>query len=185
MKDQYVKKITELSNEFEENMNDIKLLSKTQVHVLAEIEDLNDKAQTPLQKLEHALHPLSTFFIIPIFALANAGVHIGGSFSDMVLSPISIGIILGLVLGKFLGISLFSFIMVKIKMAELPEGVNWKQLIGVSFLAGIGFTMSIFISELAFDNEGFKQIAKVGIMSASLIAALIGMTILAIGSKGK
>ncbi|HEY9113101.1 MAG TPA: Na+/H+ antiporter NhaA [Bacteroidales bacterium] len=179
--DQYVRKMTDLTNEFEENMNDIKLLSKTQVHVLAEIEKLNDQAQTPLQKLEHALHPISTYFIIPIFALANAGVHIEGNFSDMVFHPVSIGIIFGLVAGKFLGISLFSFLMVKIKMAELPEGVNWRQLIGASFLAGIGFTMSIFISELAFDNEGFKQIAKVGIMSASVIAAAIGMTLLATG----
>jgi len=183
--DQYVRKMTDLTNEFEENMNDIKLLSKTQVHVLSEIEKLNEQAQTPLQKLEHALHPLSTYFIIPIFALANAGVHISGSFTDMVLSPIAIGIILGLVLGKFLGISLFSFLMVKIKLAELPEGVTWKQLIGVSFLAGIGFTMSIFISELAFDVDGFKQIAKVGIMTASVIAAIIGMVLLATTSKGK
>lgn len=181
--DQYVRKMTELTNEFEENMNDIKLLSKTQVHVLAEIEKLNEQAQTPLQKLEHALHPLSTYFIIPIFALANAGVHISGSFSDMVFNPIAIGIILGLVLGKFLGISLFSFLMVKINMAELPEGVTWRQLIGVAFLAGIGFTMSIFISELAFDVDGFKQIAKVGIMTASVIAAIIGMTLLATGKN--
>lgn len=183
--DQYVRKMTDLTNEFEENMNDIKLLSKTQVHVLAEIEDLNDKAHSPLQKLEHALHPLSTYFIIPIFALANAGVHIDGSFSDMVFHPISLGIIFGLVLGKFLGVSLFSFFMVKMKWAVLPEGVNWRQLVGVAFLAGIGFTMSIFISELAFANEEFKQIAKVGIMSASVIAAIIGMTLLATAGKSK
>jgi NhaA family Na+:H+ antiporter len=177
--DQYVRKMSDLTNEFEENMNDIKLLSKTQVHVLSEIEKLNDQAQTPLQKLEHALHPLSTFLIIPIFALANAGVHIEGSFSDMVFHPISLGIIFGLVLGKFLGVSVFSFFMVKMKWAILPEGVNWRQLLGVAFLAGIGFTMSIFISELAFGNEEFKQIAKVGIMAASVIAAAIGMTLLA------
>jgi len=183
--DQYVRKMTDLTNEFEENMNDIKLLSKTQVHVLAEIEELNDKAQTPLQKLEHALHPISTYLIIPIFALANAGVHIEGSFSDLVFHPISLGIILGLVLGKFLGVSLFSLFMVKMKWAVLPEGVNWRQLLGVAFLAGIGFTMSIFISELAFDNEEFKQIAKVGIMSASVIAAVIGMIMLAAGGKRK
>jgi Na+:H+ antiporter, NhaA family len=181
--DQYVRKMTDLTNEFEENMNDIKLLSKTQVHVLAEIEELNNKAQTPLQKLEHALHPLSTYFIIPIFALANAGVHIEGSFNDMVFHPISLGIILGLVLGKFLGVSVFSFFMVKMKWAILPEGVNWRQLLGVAFLAGIGFTMSIFISELAFGNEEYKQIAKVGIMAASVIAAAIGMTLLATAKK--
>jgi NhaA family Na+:H+ antiporter len=183
--DQYVRKITDLSNEFEKNMNDIKLLSKTQVHVLAEIEKLNEEAQTPLQKLEHALHPISTYFIIPVFALANAGVHIEGSIGSLVFHPIALGIMFGLVLGKFLGISIFSYLVIQLKFAELPEGVSWKQILGVSFLAGVGFTMSIFISELAFGSEEFKQIAKVGIMSASIIAAFIGFAILATNGKNK
>jgi NhaA family Na+:H+ antiporter len=183
--DQYVRKMTDLTNEFEKNMNDIKLLSKTQVHVMAKIEELNYKAQTPLQKLEHALHPLSTYFIIPIFALANAGVHLEGNFFDLVFHPVSLGIIFGLVLGKFLGVSLFSFFMVKMKLALLPEGVTWGQMMGVAFLAGIGFTMSIFISDLAFNREEFKQIAKVGIMSASVISAIIGMTVLTVSGRKK
>jgi len=121
--------------------------------------------------------------ILPVFALANAGVHIEGKISDLVFHPIAIAIILGLVLGKFIGISLFSRIMVKLKLATLPQGVSWKQIYGVSLLAGIGFTMSIFISELAFNEETFIQIAKVGIMTASVIAALFGMIWLAKSSK--
>ena len=102
---------------------------------------------------------------------------------DMVIHPISIGIICGLVLGKFLGITLFSKLLVKFKIASLPEGVSWNQIYGVAFLAGIGFTMSMFISDLAFKDDSFKQIAKVGIMCASLLSAIIGMIWLSLTSK--
>ena len=156
-----------------------KLLSKDQVHIISDIESLSEHAHTPLQKLEHALHPIITFFILPVFALANAGVHIEGSIINMILHPISLGIIGGLLIGKALGITLLSGLAIKLKLAVLPEGLNWKQLFGVSFLAGIGFTMSMFISELAFNDTQFVEIAKVGIITASLLSAIIGMAILA------
>ena len=159
------------------------LLSQEQAHLMAKIELLNKQAQTPLQKLEHALHPLVAFFILPVFALSNAGVRVEGSVIEMILHPLSLGIIVGLVLGKFIGISLFSHLVVSFKIATLPEGITWRQIYGVAFLAGIGFTMSIFISELAFSNEEYKQISKVGIMAASFISAVIGMVWLSIGSK--
>ena len=159
------------------------LLSSEQVHLISKIEVLNADAHTPLQKLEHSMHPFVAFFILPVFALSNAGVHIEGSVVEMLLHPISLGIIGGLVLGKFIGISLLSRLAVKMKIATLPEGLTWKHVYGVAFLAGIGFTMSIFISDLAFKNEEYKQIAKVGIMAASLISAIIGMIWLSSGSK--
>ena len=181
---EYVKRLSKSLGKFNEvSINDNSLLTKEQAHMISDIEVLNDKAQTPLQKLEHALHPITAFFILPVFALSNAGVHIDGSVIEMVLHPISLGIIAGLVLGKFLGISLLSHITVWLKIASLPEGVSWKQIYGVAFLAGIGFTMSMFISDLAFVNEEFKQIAKVGIMTASLISATIGMIWLSISTK--
>lgn len=180
----YVRKLSKYINKFKkEQSNENALLTKDQAHLIAEIETLNDKAQTPLQKLEHALHPITAFFILPVFALSNAGVHIDGSIIEMLLHPISLGIIAGLVLGKFLGISLLSHLTVWLKIAKLPEGVSWRQIYGVAFLAGIGFTMSMFISDLAFKDEEFKQIAKVGIMAASLISAIIGMLWLSLGSK--
>ncbi len=180
----YIAKLSKLLQKFrQENPNGTPLLSKKQAHVVEEIDSLNDAAQTPLQKLEHFLHPITTYFILPVFALANAGVHIEGNIFDLVLHPIAIAIILGLVLGKFIGISLFSRLMVKFKLATLPEGVSWNQIYGVALLAGIGFTMSIFISELAFSDEAFKQIAKVGIMTASVIAAVLGMGWLALSTK--
>ena len=182
----YANRLTTLTKRFKEaESNDVTLLTKKQAHILSDIEVLNEKAHTPLQRLEHAMHPITTYFILPLFALANAGVHITGSITAMLLHPISIGIAVGLVAGKFLGITLLSKIMVRFKLASLPEGVSWKHIYGVSFLAGIGFTMSMFISELAFDVEEYKEVAKVGIMMASLLAAFIGMTMLAMAGKRK
>jgi NhaA family Na+:H+ antiporter len=163
--------------------NDNTLLTKDQAHLIANIEDLNDKAHTPLQKLEHALHPFTTYFILPVFALSNAGVHIEGSIMAMLVHPISLGIIGGLVLGKFVGISLFSRLMVWLNISVLPKGIGWSQIYGVAFLAGIGFTMAMFISDLAFTDDDYKQIAKVGIMAASLISATIGMLWLGLAKK--
>lgn len=179
--EKYVDRHRKLMNSFKkETPTEDNLLSKKQVHILSDIETLNDQAHTPLQKLEHALHPIITFFILPVFALANAGVYIEGSILDMVMHPVSIGIIAGLLLGKSLGISLLSRLAVKLKFAVLPEGINWNQVYGVSFLAGIGFTMSMFIAELAFSDSKIVEIAKVGIITASLLSALIGMIWLSI-----
>ena len=181
---EYIKRMTSCLMEFKKvEPNNSVLLTEKQAHLITEIEDLNNKAHTPLQKLEHALHPFTTYFILPVFALSNAGVHITGSIGNMLIHPISLGIIGGLVLGKFLGISFFARLMVWLKISKLPEGVSWKQIYGVSFLAGIGFTMSIFISELAFKDPSHKEIAKVGIMAASLLSATIGMLWLSLGSK--
>lgn len=181
---EYIDKLGNYLNKFrKEKSSSSSLLTKEQVHLISSIEEVNEKAHTPLQKLEHNLHPVTAYFILPVFALSNAGVHIEGSITELMLHPISLGIMAGLVLGKFLGISLFAKLAVKMGWASLPEGVTWNQIIGVAFLAGIGFTMSMFISDLAFKDEAFKQIAKVGIMAASLCAAVIGMIWLIIGSN--
>ncbi len=161
------------------------LLSKDQAHIIDEIEDINDSAHTPLQRLEHALHPISAYFILPIFALSNAGIHVEGDILDLLLHPVALGIIVGLIAGKFFGITLFSKLAIKLKLAELPKGVQWKELYGVAFLAGIGFTMSIFISELAFVNEEYKLVSKVGIMAASVLSGIIGMVWLIQATKDK
>ncbi len=183
----YIDKLTIYLNRFQQEETDTRstLLTKKQAHLIAGIQDLNEKAITPLQRLEHALHPVTAFFILPVFALSNAGVHIDGNIMDMLVHPISIGIIFGLVLGKFIGISLFSKLLVKFKIALLPEGVSWHQIYGAAFLAGIGFTMSMFISDLAFKDESFKQIAKVGIIAASAISSIIGMLWLGLTAKKK
>ncbi len=183
----FVEKLIEVVNKFKNaKPTGDDLLSEKQVHLLTDIENLSYEAHTPLQKLEHAMHPIVNFFILPVFALANAGVHIEGSIFDMIVHPVSLGIIAGLLLGKSLGISLFSRMVVKLKLAVLPDGLNWKQIYGAAFLAGIGFTMSMFISELAFSSSEIVEIAKVGIMTASLLSAIIGMSLLAVSlPKGR
>lgn len=181
---EYVRRLFKCLKKFnKEQPNQNSLLTKQQAHLITTIDTLNTEAQTPLQKLEHALHPITAFFILPVFALSNAGVHIDGSIFEMIIHPISLGIIAGLVIGKFVGISLFSRITVWLKIANLPDGVTWNQIYGVAFLAGIGFTMSMFISDLAFKDDEVKQIAKVGIMTASFISAVIGMAWLSVTGK--
>lgn len=155
------------------------LLSSSQTHIIEEVKIVSDRAQTPLQKLEHAMTPLVNYIIMPLFAFANAGVLLSGdSINNLLLHPIALGVILGLVLGKFLGISLFSKLLVMFKLSELPQGVSWRHIIGASLMAGIGFTMSLFIAELAFTIPENLVRAKAGILIASVIAAILGTLIL-------
>ena len=158
--------------------NEQSLLTKKQAEVISSIEKHVDDANTPLQKLEHALHPFTIYFILPIFALSNAGVHIEGNILNMLLHPISLGIMGGLIIGKFVGITLFTRMAVYFKIAPLPQNVRWPHIYGTAFLAGIGFTMSMFIAALGFENQEYVEIAKVGILAASLIAAILGIAIL-------
>jgi len=180
----YIDKLNVLLEKFKKaKPNDVSLLTQKQAHLVSDIENLSRQATTPLQKLEHALHPVTAYFILPVFALANAGIHIEGSFITLMLHPVAIGIMLGLLVGKAIGITLFTKLAILLGFAELPEGIKWRHIYGVAVLAGIGFTMSIFIAGLAFADEEFVRIAKTGIFGASFLAAVIGMIIL--GSKPK
>ncbi len=132
----------------------------------------------PLHRLEHAWHPWQAFFIMPVFALANAGIEIGSGFLGTLAERAALGVILGLVIGKQVGVTLFSWLVVKMGWAALPAGVTWKQIYGAGWLAGIGFTMSLFIANLAFQDEEHLLMAKGGILVASLIAGVIGYVLL-------
>jgi NhaA family Na+:H+ antiporter len=147
----------------------------------AALHALNDatyKLEPPLHELEHALHPWVVFAIMPLFALANAGVSLGGSLAEALTSPVALGIVAGLVVGKQLGITLFAWLAVKSGLSELPGGITWRHVYGAGWLAGIGFTMSLFITDLAFSNSALVNTAKLGILAASLIAGVVGWTIL-------
>jgi NhaA family Na+:H+ antiporter len=136
------------------------------------------KLEPPLQELEHALNPWVVFAIMPIFALANAGMSFGGAVVETLTSPIALGIVAGLIIGKQLGITLFAWLAVRSGVAELPEGISWRHVYGAGWLAGIGFTMSLFITDLAFSEDSLVEDAKVGILGASLIAGVVGWMIL-------
>jgi Na+:H+ antiporter, NhaA family len=145
------------------------------------LEQLTEAAQPPLHRLEHGLHGLVAFGIMPLFALANAGVTLGGDVGAALASPVTLGIILGLVLGKPIGITLTSWLAVRAGAAAKPEGVRWASLHAVSWLGGIGFTMSLFVANLAFTGAGAGALldaAKLGILSASLVAGIVGYTIM-------
>ncbi|MCL1091024.1 Na+/H+ antiporter NhaA [Shewanella profunda] len=131
---------------------------------------------SPSEHLEHSLHPWSNFLILPVFAFANAGVALGNMSLDTLLSPVPVGIALGLVLGKPIGVMLFSFIAVKLKLAQLPDNVGWKQIAPVAAMCGIGFTMSMFIASLAFEQADpmYGDLARLGTLLGSIIAALVG-----------
>ncbi len=130
--------------------------------------------KTPSYKLQHWLHKPVAFFILPLFALANTCISIDSSWQTGLTQANSIGIFAGLIVGKPLGIFLFSFITVSLGLCALPEDLKWKQIIGVGLLAGIGFTMSIFITLLAFDNPGLITQSKIAILIASVIAGTLG-----------
>ena len=142
----------------------------------AELERLEAEAahaQSPLHRLEHLLHPWVAYGILPVFAFMNAGVALGG----LALGPVSLGVFLGLVLGKPMGILLFSYLAVRSGLARLPAGAGWGAVLGAGVVAGIGFTMSLFIAGLAFEGPLLDQ-AKVGVLSASVTAAVLGVAVL-------
>jgi NhaA family Na+:H+ antiporter len=131
------------------------------------------------ERLERALHPWTSYFVIPLFALANAGVVLSSdTLRDAVSSPVTAGVAVGLVVGKVLGVVGASALAVRIGLARLPEGVAWRHLTGVAALAGIGFTVSIFITGLAFDDAALQQEAKLGVLAASAVAAGLGAMLL-------
>jgi len=177
----FSERVKQLINHFDSTGDHWKnvLNNSERQHDVMAIEESCEKILTPLQRFEHQLHPWVAFLIIPVFALANAGVTIAGmDFIAALTSSVSLGIILGLFIGKQIGIFIFSFAAVKFKLASLPYGVSWKNLYGAGILAGIGFTMSLFIAGLAFTNPELLDLAKIGILSGSLLSGIIGYVFL-------
>ena len=161
------------------------VMHEKQKAILLNIKDRIDSISSPAGRLEHDLHLPVSLIVIPLFALANAGISIDfSSIADTIVEPVSLGIIAGLILGKVLGIAGISFLAVKLGIAKLPEGSTMSQVFGVAFLGGIGFTMSIFVADLAFiGNETLIFQAKIGILAASLFAGLVGYFLLKYTSK--
>ena len=154
--------------------NNSSTVTTEQLHILGEIRNVSKLALTPLQRLEHAMHPLVAFLIMPVFALANTGVGFSGDSLAQLTGNVTLGVFCGLVLGKCLGIVGFIVLFVRLRLALLPPGFTPRIVLGAGFLAGVGFTMSLFIADLAFADKGLVEEAKMGILLASTVSGLLG-----------
>lgn len=148
--------------------------NETQHHILQDMRVLARNTISPVQRLEHALHSSVAFFIMPVFALANAGIPISTSALPQLVSEQGLGITLGLVLGKPIGILIFSYVAIKVGWSAMPSGATWRKMAAVACLGGIGFTMSIFIDNLAFTDPTLINYGKMSILFASVMAAVVG-----------
>lgn len=193
----FINRINELLHRFrtaEDHVNPL-LVNSRQQRMVRAIEAECIHVEAPLQRMEHKLHPVCAFIIMPLFAFANSGVHLDfNHIGEVFNQPVTYGVILGLLVGKQIGLMVACWITVKAGLTELPKGVRWIQIYGVTWLAGIGFTMSLFISSLAFPlgghtghggaTEGASHMltllsgAKIGTLSASIIAGIVGTAIL-------
>ncbi len=177
----FVRRIRQLNSKYESlgdsNLHIMQNAEKQKI--LQSMENFVHCMESPLQRMEHKLHIWVSFLIIPVFALANAGIPIDmTSLGNTLTHPVTLGVVTGLIGGKLFGILFFSWLVLKLGWSRLPNGVNMQQIAGVSLLAGIGFTMSIFIAGLAFSNEQYLLNAKIGILAASLLAGIGGYTAL-------
>lgn len=180
----YIKKLDELQVCFKNACpNNFSTVTSEQLNILKEIRVVSKLAETPLQRLEHALHPLVAFIIMPIFALANSGASFSADSLTQLTTPVTLGVFLGLLLGKMLGVVGFVTLFVRLKWVVLPQDFTGRLLIGAGFLAGVGFTMSLFISKLAFTNTAFVEEAKMGVLLASTISGILGYFIIKNATK--
>lgn len=175
--------IMHFAMEDDEKLNKKSILNKDQMNWLKEIESSSDKVISPLQDMEDSLHPLVNYLIVPLFAFANAGIFFGDMEINQLFHGLAPSIIVSLVLGKFLGIFLFSLLTIKLKWAPMPNGATWGSLASVSVLGGIGFTVSLFIAGLSFGsaNPVMSELlndAKLGILAGSLLAGVLGFVLL-------
>jgi len=178
-RDPLLARMRELLSRFGESPTprDRRLLSREEQHVVARMAGVLERGTAPLQRLEHALEPIVHVIVMPAFALANAGVELGGGLVRSLAEPVSLGIVAGLFVGKQAGILGFAWLAVRLGVARLPTGVSWRQVHAVACLAGIGFTMSLFIASLAFTDATLRT-AKAGVLTASLLSGVVGGVLL-------
>ncbi len=176
----FVARLRKLTHRFNDaESNDVRTLELEQVNIISRVKTDANNAIPPLQRLEHGLHPFVSFFVMPVFALGNAGVSfVDMDFSSLFNNNIAMGVMLGLLLGKPVGVVASVWLMAKLGLGRRSCSMTWRRLAGLGFLASIGFTMSMFITTLAFSNPGYHIQAKVGIFAASLLGGILGYLLL-------
>ncbi len=182
--DSFIQNTNESVDKFKKNIDDIPILNHYQIDALEDIAYNYEKVQNPLVKLEHRLHSFSAFFIMPLFAFSNAGVLLDFSAVTQNLTVV-LGVVLGLIIGKPIGIVGFTYLAHKLKIITKPDNLSWSEIIAVGFLGGIGFTMSIFITHLAFLDQSMIDAVKLGIFFASFIAGVVGVLLILKAHKNK
>lgn len=174
----YIESIRRYIKKFPTSKEDSIVLSNEQIKTLKRLETASDKVISPLQSMEDSLYRIVSFFILPVFAFTNAGVVLTGETSE-IIGGVTIAVASGLLFGKFIGIFLFSYAAIKIKLVVMPEGMNWKNIAGVSLLGGIGFTVSLFIANLSFgDNMLLLNQAKLGVILGTIASGILGYLVL-------
>lgn len=158
-------------------------ITEDQYRTTSKVMRITEHAVPPLQRLEHGLRPIVLFIVVPLFALANAGVVIPEEVGAALLEPVALGVALGLALGKPIGILLTCWIIVRLGLVRIGEEFTWRQLVGAALLAGIGFTMSLFINALAFSDAHLRMEAKLGILAGSLVSGIAGLLVLWMSGK--
>lgn len=183
---QFLSETEGLIQDFPDKGFRLMLTDETQRNIMKQLKKSVDNLDSPLQKLEDRLYPFVNYFVLPVFALANAGVDLSqGQMSINSISPVMLGIIGGLVIGKPIGITLFSWLPVKLGISNLPAGIKWIHIWAMSCLGGIGFTMSLFITNLAFTDPLLIYQAKVAIISGSILSAILGIAVFLIYNRKK
>lgn len=174
----YINRIRDIITEFPVASSDNIVLTNQQISTLKKVERASDYVISPLQSLEDNLHGVVAFFILPLFAFANAGVVLGGGGD--VLGSVSIAVAVGLLAGKFIGIFLFTWLSIKSKLVPMPAGMDWKNIAGISLLGGIGFTVSLFVANLSFagDHPELLNQAKFGVLVGTIVAGILGYVVL-------
>ena len=182
----YLRRIVENVDKFrhihtttqEEDKDKLVALTNEEIHVWKSIESAADKMISPLQDLEDNLHNVINYFVVPLFAFANAGIVFEGMAISDVFSGVSLAIMVGLIAGKFLGVLSFSWLAVRMKVVQLPDNATWKSFASVCMLCGIGFTVSMFIASLSYPEGTMLNQAKLGIILGSVISAVLGCILL-------
>ena len=183
----YLERIRNHVNQFPvievDDLHNTIVLTNSQIHTLKSIESAADKMISPLQDLEDNLHTLISYVVIPLFAFANAGIDLSQMSFMSLFSGVSLAVILGLVVGKFVGVFSFSWLAIRLKIVSLPTGTTWKSFASVCVICGIGFTVSMFIADLSYaglgaDGEAMLSQAKLGVLIGSVISALLGCILL-------